>query len=943
MKRYFTKTLTLLLMLTVLCSVIFAMSLTANADNSDYVTINGISIKDGQYLRENDSATITTVPASGSDYAYYKSGILTLNNFDITGKNDFAVIYTSNEKLTIILNGTNSINTPYGYAFRTNYDTILTFMGSGSLTVNCGGNYAFACGHLGIGGGTLTVNAGGYAIKTSDYSQYAGTVTLTSSKDYPALWVDGPADIEGGTLTVEASDCNNFAADVAEDLTVSGGTVNIKPKTDMAGVAVGGTYTQTGGKVNLATKGYAGIVTAGTGKVTLTGGELKATGNGIGLQTANASVEIGRCDVKMEGVSTGIDCAGTVTFNGSGITKITATKNGISCKAFKLTKTEEFLVSGQSGLAIKTDSLSVSSTYATSISTSYDGKNSIPLSTTIPANIKYFYVREPAVYIGGIPMSYGEYLPQNGKAASTYPLNNNCVSTSSNGEALELTFKNFTMAATGENNAIKADQTILITGSGTVTLTSEAKTAIVLSSGQLRIDHSGTVNIQGGVNGITLQKGGYIQLKGTVNIRGGALGILAAQGDVTVKGGSLWVRCTSIGVTCQNLVVDGGKADIAGNGTTQALYCTGKLSGTLAANAMAATTYNGELIKYNAANLSSYKMIYVGEHICRGGTATCQTRAKCSECGKYYGDFGSHNFSTKWDYTSPQGHAHQCLTDGCSAFSTIKAHTPGAAATETSDQVCTTCNYVITPKLGHTHKTTKVAAVDPTCEKDGNIAYYTCSGCSKIFQDAAATKEFDSLISTRSPKLGHDFAEATCIAPRTCKRAGCGVTEGEVSEHNYGTQWFMDETSHWHDCTVCGHDSNEENHKPGPAATETEDQVCTTCGYVIEKAISHTHSFSAGWIWDESKHWIVCGCGERAEENDHEDTDGDGLCDSCAYMMTKPTEPTAPSAPANTPDVNNGNDGDSGSLLWLVILLAVVAAGAIAVVVVLVVKKKGSE
>ena len=186
-------------MLTVLCSVIFAMSLTANAAG-DYVTINDIQIKDGQYLRENDSTATYTMPGSGSDYAYYKSGVLTLNNFNITANNDFAVIYTTKDKLTINLAGTNSINTSYGHAFRTTYNTILTFMGSGSLTIDCSANYAIGCSHLAIAGGTLTVKAAGYAIKTADYTQTAGTVTLTSSKGYQALWVQGPADISGDAV-----------------------------------------------------------------------------------------------------------------------------------------------------------------------------------------------------------------------------------------------------------------------------------------------------------------------------------------------------------------------------------------------------------------------------------------------------------------------------------------------------------------------------------------------------------------------------------------------------------------------------------------------------------------------------------------------------------------------------------------------------------------------
>lgn len=48
------------------------------------------------------------------------------------------------------------------------------------------------------------------------------------------------------------------------------------------------------------------------------------------------------------------------------------------------------------------------------------------------------------------------------------------------------------------------------------------------------------------------------------------------------------------------------------------------------------------------------------------------------------------------------GHWKECTV--CGTITTTKeAHTPGAAATETTPQKCTKCDYIITPALGHTH------------------------------------------------------------------------------------------------------------------------------------------------------------------------------------------------------------------------------------------------
>ena len=47
----------------------------------------------------------------------------------------------------------------------------------------------------------------------------------------------------------------------------------------------------------------------------------------------------------------------------------------------------------------------------------------------------------------------------------------------------------------------------------------------------------------------------------------------------------------------------------------------------------------------------------------------------------------------------------------------------------------------ILPKLPHTHKLKKTPAKKATQTAEGNIEYYTCTKCGKIYKDAKATKE----------------------------------------------------------------------------------------------------------------------------------------------------------------------------------------------------------
>lgn len=75
----------------------------------------------------------------------------------------------------------------------------------------------------------------------------------------------------------------------------------------------------------------------------------------------------------------------------------------------------------------------------------------------------------------------------------------------------------------------------------------------------------------------------------------------------------------------------------------------------------------------------------------------------------------------------------------------------------------------------------------PTCT-EGGLRYYVCSKC-------------EDVIVEKSPASGHQFGDATCELPKTCKV--CQVTEGVALGHNY-----IENT-----CTRCG---DRQNTDPEP-------------------------------------------------------------------------------------------------------------------------------
>jgi hypothetical protein len=71
----------------------------------------------------------------------------------------------------------------------------------------------------------------------------------------------------------------------------------------------------------------------------------------------------------------------------------------------------------------------------------------------------------------------------------------------------------------------------------------------------------------------------------------------------------------------------------------------------------------------------------------------------------------------------------------------------------------------------HVHTVETVKEVPATCEGTGVKAYYRCTGCGALFEDAAGTKE-TSAEALVLPATGHDWGEWTVTKPATVTSEG---------------------------------------------------------------------------------------------------------------------------------------------------------------------------
>ena len=203
----------------------------------------------------------------------------------------------------------------------------------------------------------------------------------------------------------------------------------------------------------------------------------------------------------------------------------------------------------------------------------------------------------------------------------------------------------------------------------------------------------------------------------------------------------------------------------------------------------------------------------------------------------------------------------------------------------------------ILPAITHTHQYSE--AVKDDCIKSAATCtepavYYKSCECG-----AMSTETFiygDAL--GHEFKWEHDDAQhwercSRCYAAETtadhvydneqdvsCDICGYMRTVTPAHTHDWAAAWSYDNACHWHECLNSGCDVTENSskygyaaHVPGAAATETEPQICTECGYIIQAAQEHTHNLTkvtgtpATCTDGGTKDcWMCDGCGKMFED-----------------------------------------------------------------------------
>ena len=165
-----------------------------------------------------------------------------------------------------------------------------------------------------------------------------------------------------------------------------------------------------------------------------------------------------------------------------------------------------------------------------------------------------------------------------------------------------------------------------------------------------------------------------------------------------------------------------------------------------------------------------------------------------------------------------------------------------------------------------THNIVKINKKEPTCDENGNIEYYVCSHCNKLFYDTNCLfeiTEFDTII----PALGHNFGEWNITKEPTCTEKGektryCSrcdkvlVESIDLIDHNY-SEWktvkeasCTEEGKQERKCSMCGkteiksisalgHDFGEWIIAKEPTCTEKGEKTkdCSRCDKVLVESI----------------------------------------------------------------------------------------------------------
>lgn len=242
----------------------------------------------------------------------------------------------------------------------------------------------------------------------------------------------------------------------------------------------------------------------------------------------------------------------------------------------------------------------------------------------------------------------------------------------------------------------------------------------------------------------------------------------------------------------------------------------------------------------------------------------------CDECESPVGNIQSHSYG---NYINESGTGKHKRT--CSECSYVERTSHNWEtdyydnnATTHYTQRCTACG-ARQGSESHSGKTTYKQSTDKY-----HIAVTTCTKCSHTVED-----DF----------IEHSGGTATCSSLATCSY--CNATYGSYGSHNYST------------------------------SSVTKAPTCTTTGirtyycsynssHTYTKTISATgHTPETNWETNDDQHYKRCtDCNDIVESGNHADSNLDGKCDTCGYIMQRDATITLSPSPTLTLEYGTTNE-----------------------------------
>ncbi len=201
----------------------------------------------------------------------------------------------------------------------------------------------------------------------------------------------------------------------------------------------------------------------------------------------------------------------------------------------------------------------------------------------------------------------------------------------------------------------------------------------------------------------------------------------------------------------------------------------------------------------------------------------------------------------------------------------IKAGTANISVSTEDGNKTASCAVTVTCN----HELTKTEAVAPTCGKDGNIEYYTCSKCSKMFDDDTAGTEITDVVDKATGNHGETEVK-NAVAATEEKEGYTGDTYCKVCGNKIATGTTISKLPHTHAMSktdavaaTCEKDGNVEYYTCSKCGKNYADQAGTKeLTSVVEKATGH--KAGTEWKTDEANHWKVCTvCTSEVDKAEH--------------------------------------------------------------------------